>query len=338
MRWVGATIVLAALGGAASGCGSSVFACASDEQCQGAEAGLCQPEGYCSFPDESCPSGQRFGDAAPSGVANACVDQGDASTGASTGPMPSSEGSEPPPPDPDDGPIASTTLTTDEGSTTAAVADDTSTGSEPTGTGAEDTSTGEAAACTTSLVDPFDGTELSVPWGTFNRPGTALWVADGQLWFEIGANVDWIVAGALIEVESIAGGWARARVTEPDDSGLLIAGGVVVANEICHLQMFIDPGGVAATIWNNETLSTTELGYVPLPGLPLWLQVRLDDDRRAYFEWSPDAITWNELTSGTFEECGDLGAAVVAGINVGGQLQPMQIGTRSFDEFQMCLP
>ncbi|MEM9457818.1 MAG: LamG domain-containing protein [Myxococcota bacterium] len=38
------------------------FSCQSDAQCFTDGAGLCQPTGYCSFPDEDCQSGQRYGE------------------------------------------------------------------------------------------------------------------------------------------------------------------------------------------------------------------------------------------------------------------------------------
>ncbi len=46
---------------AVGGCGGGAFECQHDEQCGIAEGGVCQPEGFCSFPDDSCASGQRFG-------------------------------------------------------------------------------------------------------------------------------------------------------------------------------------------------------------------------------------------------------------------------------------
>jgi hypothetical protein len=70
------TMRVLALGSAvtASGCSSTVFACSEDADCNaGGRAGICQPEGYCSFPDDSCDSGQRFGEHAGSGLAGMCV-------------------------------------------------------------------------------------------------------------------------------------------------------------------------------------------------------------------------------------------------------------------------
>jgi len=342
MRGVGATMVLVGVGWAASACGASVFACSSDAQCQaGAVAGQCQPSGYCSFPDESCPGGQRYGAAAPDDLANACV-AADEATGTSTSPgisttAPGGSGDEAPP-DPDGTPEDATTGSTGEASTTAPIGEGTTTAPEPTtGMESEGMTTGAAATCEVAIVEPFDGPELPPPWSTFTQPGTVLGLDGGQLAISIGPNPTWTVAGAIMDVEGMAGGWARILVTEPDDSGLLIAGGLVVANEICHLQLFIDPNGLAATIWNNETMMTTSLGFVEDPGLPLWLQLRADEGGDWHFEHSPDAIAWDELAWGSYPECGDLLGGVITGVNVGGQLG-RGVGTRYFDQFELCLP
>lgn len=48
---------------------STEFHCADSAQCSG---GVCQPVGFCSFSDDGCASGQRFGDSAGS-YAGQCV-------------------------------------------------------------------------------------------------------------------------------------------------------------------------------------------------------------------------------------------------------------------------
>lgn len=60
-----------------SGCRiHAVFDCDLDEQCRRGEiAGTCQlAEGFCSFPDDTCGSLQRFADNAGDGLAGMCVD------------------------------------------------------------------------------------------------------------------------------------------------------------------------------------------------------------------------------------------------------------------------
>jgi hypothetical protein len=43
-------------------CGVSAFTCEDDTACiDGRTQGVCEPSGHCSFPDEACPSGRRYG-------------------------------------------------------------------------------------------------------------------------------------------------------------------------------------------------------------------------------------------------------------------------------------
>ena len=57
-RWTRiATVALALVG--CSPFGGGAFHCETSDQCTG---GTCEPEGFCSFPDTSCPSGRRFGE------------------------------------------------------------------------------------------------------------------------------------------------------------------------------------------------------------------------------------------------------------------------------------
>ena len=78
------------LGMMLGGCPGGAFLCSDDSQCEG---GQCEASGYCSFPDEACLSGQRYGEHSPTGLAGECVEF-DGGTGPSptTGP---SEGTTP---------------------------------------------------------------------------------------------------------------------------------------------------------------------------------------------------------------------------------------------------
>lgn len=343
MRWLVATIMLFGAGWVASACGASIFACSTDAQCEtDAAAGMCQPDGYCSFPDESCSSGQRFGEAAPAGVASECVEPSDAAS-STMGPDPvvGSDGIEPP--DPDGGTEGSTTLPPSDDTTTMPVGEDgASTGVEPeptTGTGSEGTTTDADSACPQLIVDPFDGVELLPMWSSIPQLGTELVVENGQLVISMGPSPDaWIVAGAVMEVDSLAGGWERLLITDVDESGLPLAGGLVISNETCTLQLFLGSTSISASVWNSTTQRSTFLGEEPLPGFPLWLQLR-EDGAGSYFEWSFDAVDWNELAFAELPECGDLLGPVITGVNVGGQLADgTGPGIRTFDQIELCLP
>ena len=53
---------------------SGAFQCSQDQQCDGLAGGVCQTStGFCSFPDETCPSGQRYGELADDSLASTCV-------------------------------------------------------------------------------------------------------------------------------------------------------------------------------------------------------------------------------------------------------------------------
>ncbi|HWB82432.1 MAG TPA: hypothetical protein VG755_46035, partial [Nannocystaceae bacterium] len=64
------------------GCGAGAFACNDASQCiAGGVAGTCQADGWCSFPDTECESGERYGDYAGEDVAGRCVPTGGSSSG-----------------------------------------------------------------------------------------------------------------------------------------------------------------------------------------------------------------------------------------------------------------
>ncbi len=78
-------VVMLGLGPAVLGaCGGSVFVCEQASDCRGAgENAVCEPTGWCSFPDPSCASGARYGGLAGDGLADRCVEVGATSDGSS---------------------------------------------------------------------------------------------------------------------------------------------------------------------------------------------------------------------------------------------------------------
>ncbi|MEM6990617.1 MAG: LamG domain-containing protein [Myxococcota bacterium] len=81
--WIGVTSAVAV----ALSCQADTFACDDSAQCMAQMGGgQCELNGYCSFPDDECPSGRRYGKLAGGGLAGFCV-VGDApsSTGTTTG-------------------------------------------------------------------------------------------------------------------------------------------------------------------------------------------------------------------------------------------------------------
>lgn len=68
------------------------FGCAGNEQC-GVDgvSGFCEASGYCSFPDDDCPSGRRYGEHAAESLVDICVLPGESSSSSSGGAPESSE-------------------------------------------------------------------------------------------------------------------------------------------------------------------------------------------------------------------------------------------------------
>jgi cysteine-rich repeat protein len=60
--------------GLAASCGDAAFVCVQDSDCaRGDVAGMCEASGFCSFPDDGCASGSRYGSHASTELAGECV-------------------------------------------------------------------------------------------------------------------------------------------------------------------------------------------------------------------------------------------------------------------------
>jgi hypothetical protein len=178
-----------------SGCTSgSVFACDEDSECNlGDTPGFCDAPGYCSFDDEACPSGRRYGSLAGMGLADECVpgDGGSSGVGGSTSMAPSTMGTtttamttvEP---------TSATTEATTEASSDGTATDPTMT-STTTGLDSSGASTGTGPMCTVydfesdpgfvdlgTFVDVvYDGGQMVVQWDEALLASASLEIADG---------------------------------------------------------------------------------------------------------------------------------------------------------------
>ncbi len=122
----------------------SNFACSEDTQCvSGGVSGFCEDAGYCSFPDPSCPSGRRYGNAAPDLLAQTCVDRSGSSGMVDTGAMASTSTSTTVTPSSE----ASSDATTS--STTAPATTD-----PTTSTSTSSTSSAESSSESTGVTEP----------------------------------------------------------------------------------------------------------------------------------------------------------------------------------------
>ncbi len=139
--------------GVGLGCGPpAVYVCMDDAQCSRENTqGMCEAGGYCSFPDETCPSGRRFGAHSPDEIAQQCV-RDDDDGGTSTSVLP----------DTDTGTTeADDTSSSDGGGETLALTSGATTTTDGT-TGAFD---GSGGSSTGASLDP----DL-VLWLTFDDP------------------------------------------------------------------------------------------------------------------------------------------------------------------------
>lgn len=139
---------------AAGSCGGTrEFACLQDDQC--GVGAVCQADGWCSFGDDSCSSGLRYGEHAGDGLGGACVPKGDDTPTTGGSAIGSGSGDE-------TGGGASSTL-----ALTGSVDDD------ATGPPATTTSTGPALDESSSGGDSDTGEPIDpalVAWYTFDDP------------------------------------------------------------------------------------------------------------------------------------------------------------------------
>lgn len=124
------------------GCGTSdVFQCEANDQCVlGEVMGACQDNGFCGFPDDSCPSGTRYGEQAPPGLSRVCIESDESTAATSTGTTNSST------------PEVTTGITTTGSSTTAQPDGDETT------VGASDTDPSESDGSSSSGNNPSSAT------------------------------------------------------------------------------------------------------------------------------------------------------------------------------------
>lgn len=151
------------LGTLACGDQANVFRCSDAASCDAnGVAGTCESTGFCSFPDPSCPSGQRYGEFAGSGFAGGCVAEDpvgstslDTTSGSgTTGPMsttvlPDTSATDP-----------STTSVSTTGMSTTNAVDDSGTTDPTDPTNATDPTNGTDP---TNATDPTNGTDPTDP-------------------------------------------------------------------------------------------------------------------------------------------------------------------------------
>ena len=184
--WPCSLIVSATVGLVAAGCGTEHFSCTDASECRdGARFGTCQPNGACSFDDESCPSGQRYGRYSSAELADQCVPPADAGDGSTSGVSePDSTSTSAPDATTATTATTATSLTSTSGSSTT---DDEGSGSEDSG----DSDGGQIPACAVSFRDDFEGQALDPAWSSEIDPAMQLLFMGGRLVLTYAEQLSW---------------------------------------------------------------------------------------------------------------------------------------------------
>lgn len=255
---------------------SAVFTCSSDSDCTGEGNGVCQPNGFCAFPDAMCESGFRYGDLAGGGFANACVPLDIGSTGNVGGTDGESTSS---------GPVTTTLLPTEGTGDSTGIGESSS--SSTSGSVGEDSSTTETSGgnvdCQVIFDDDFEDEDLPTHWvieglgsieiGTGElRLAPSLEGGDQPIWVRHDEPVGFSNAWLMIEVDDLP--------LEPGFQGIV---SLTRDDQIQSFDIVIDgEGWVSARRWDARgftDLETIAYDYGTRP----WLRVR-ESEGRVFFE------------------------------------------------------
>ena len=280
--------------------------------------GTCQSDGYCSFPDPACPSGQRYGEHAGGGKASACVGaEPDAeATSADTAAQTSA---------------TTTGLTTspsegavEDGDTGAMESD--STTSEIDDSTAGDT--GGAIVCTFS--EHFDGPTLDAAvWSSFSYGGALLAVQNGRLLVALVSAVE-NAAGIEREVGDLNGKsvtWVIGSGTNPLS---LAEQRLSLSHGGTELRMTVTQGTLHVTTYDGstQTLATTPIN------------VSVDDHLRfahlggvLHAQRSSGGIRWESVWQGPSPIALE---AVTLRTRAGSWNTVFNPGMPSFDSIEIC--
>lgn len=295
--------------------------------------GMCQANGYCSFPDAECPSGQRYGELAGGGFAGLCVEDEAGTTGAPSVST-STDGASSGPGDASTlGADSATTAGTHTSSGPAASSsdgDDTNTSSDGD-TSSESTTTGPSLNCSISSDDFEDGT-IDQNWMVVLSDFIV--EQDGALQITLsGSGTDGYPQLRRFPVPwDMNEGYIRVEVTVPPP----------IASAQMYIEMFDVDFGTIRFIMTDGDL---EAQYAPDFGAPVviestlydeeehaWLQMRLEDGM-LYYETSTDGSSWQLFAESKIPLPVDTVVPVLAGGNFMDVPNDLLVAAGSFE---MC--
>lgn len=288
--------------------GTGAFQCTEDAQCSdGTASGTCEASGYCSFVDDACPSGQRYGGLAPAGLARMCVSPTDTTAGTEgddgSSPLTSTSGADATSTSPGTS-SPTTTLPVDPGSTGESIGEDDATGPSATESGSSNGEDGTTSGttgppvpmCEVTFADAFDN-GLDPEWDTWSSPGSWFALDAETLLFSIAPSAaEWVSAGLYTQLHSFLGGHVRAEVVPFADPIDPIGVWLTMFDQAdCEIQIAVESSAVrghsAGTWFDPVAVDTT---------IPIQLQLRVDPDGLVHWEYSTDAgRSWSEVYAET---------------------------------------
>lgn len=238
MKW--GLLAVAVAVSAAAGCNES-FECAADSHCErDGVAGFCESVGHCSFPDEDCETGRRFGELAGT-LSNMCVPPSEEATTGSVSSTGSAESSS----------SASPGSTTDlPGATTEQDPSSSSGGQDESSSG-----TPMSSDCNILFEDTFAGDALAETWSVIGEPPT---VSAGALRYFIepesaaGYPSVSVLAGTPL---NLSDGWVTANL-EAVPQILRTQGTLIFDIDGYESMVLYEAGGIRVFV-DNESLEDT---------------------------------------------------------------------------------
>ncbi|MEM9456631.1 MAG: hypothetical protein AAGF11_20805 [Myxococcota bacterium] len=294
--------------GAWLGCDPGAFQCQDDTSCVfDNQQGTCQESGYCSFPDGSCDSGQRYGQHVGEMLAYTCVELPELDDGLDADPQPNPRDAEEVLRDPED----------------------------PDDPGTDPDADAESTDRVECWFDPFDDSALEFDWCADLPPGIEATEQGDMLHFDllpdqweggeqIGqirncAPLPLLDLTATVRVEQIP---SRSRYTE----GYLEVGnaafsvGIGVTDD--HLYAYVYEG---ESVWEtpSQHYSPDEHRYWRVRGTPEGLVA----------EVSPDGTTWEHLHTHVDDLQDEWGQAM---LGVWSDRKPTLPDAAVYDWLQVC--
>ena len=269
-------------------CNGLTYACVDDGQC-GAD-GACEAEGWCSFPDERCESGRRYGEYSGGGLGGACVER---TPGTSSGePTTTSTTTDDPTTDVSTGTGAEASTSSSEPvvETDAASTSTMTTDIDPTtssGTASGSSSTGAPPVPCEGWADEFDDAMIGREWNVYGAAGSG-----GHSMEEAEGVLRWAFAEGVVQQRGLQ------RVLDGPIEGVRVQTATLSQTVEAQTVLLIrDPGNPPdlVLVWVNEFVDFRVGSESVATGAELgWVDVHFEDGM-ARVSQSADGVVFETL-------------------------------------------